>query len=240
MKIAVVDDVADELARASAAVHEYAERRKTICEISKFSSGEDFLAAVSAGKCFDIALLDIFMTGITGIEAAKEIRKSNLTMEIIFLTTSCDFALDAYSVYAANYLVKPVREEQLNAALDRIIREKPEEKQTLTLRCDGGLHSFELDSIEYFEVQSHNLYIYLSSGERFAARHTMKAIRNEIGGNTDFITTGASFLVNSAYIRSVNSLIVTMKSGRQIQIPRRSVTEVERAYLEYCRRSVVK
>ncbi len=240
MKIAVVDDVSEELLKASAALNEYAKQRKTICEVSEFSSGEDFLAAVSGGKCFDIALLDIFMTGITGIEAAKEVRKANMEMEFIFLTTSCDFALEAYSVYAAGYLVKPFTAEQLNNALDRIFREKPPGAKTLTLHCDGGLRSFELESAEYFEVQAHNLTVYLSNGEQLSVRLTMKAIREEIGDNVDFITCGASFLVNLRHICAVSKLTLTTKSGRQIQIPRRSVAALEKAYLEYCRRSVIK
>lgn len=240
MKIAVVDDIDVELKKASAFVYEYAKRRGTSCEVSEFSSGEDFLAAVSKDARFDIALLDIFMSGITGIEAAKELRKTDSETELIFLTTSCDFALEAYSVYAANYLVKPFTAEQLDAALDRIFKEKPSEKQKLTLRCGGILQSVELDKVEYFEVQSHNFYVYLSGGEQLSARLTMKAIKEEIGGSADFISCGASFLVNLKHIRAASSLTLTMKSGRKIQVPRRSVSEVEKAYLEYCRRSVVK
>lgn len=239
MKIAVVDDIEDELSAARAAVGKYAKLREMSCVTAGFSSAEEFLSAISRGEQFDAVLLDIFMTGITGIDAAREIRRTNSEMEIIFLTTSRDFALEAFSVCAANYLVKPFASEQLSAALDRIFKDKPQ-KRTFTLRCDDGLRTFELENAEFFEVQLHNLYIYLSSGERISARLTMKAVREEIGNNADFFPCGASFLVNLRHICAVSGLELTTKSGRQIQIPRRSVTEFEKAYLEYCRRSVVK
>lgn len=48
------------------------------------------------------------MPGLNGIELAKEIRSSDKAADIIFLTSSHEFAVESYTVKASNYLVKPV------------------------------------------------------------------------------------------------------------------------------------
>lgn len=54
-------------------------------------------------------LLDIVMPHLTGIETAKRIRARGETAEIMFLTTSREYALDAFSVKASDYLLKPLK-----------------------------------------------------------------------------------------------------------------------------------
>ena len=55
----------------------------------------------------DIVLLDVCMPGILGTEVAQELRKFSSSTEIIFLTTSDEFAMDAFAVKATDYLLKP-------------------------------------------------------------------------------------------------------------------------------------
>lgn len=71
MKIAVVDDIAEERGRACSLVWEYTRTSGLTAEITEFSRAEDFLAAEER---FDIALLDIFMNEMNGIDAARKVR----------------------------------------------------------------------------------------------------------------------------------------------------------------------
>lgn len=236
MKIAVVDDIAEERGRACSLVWEYTRTSGLTAEITEFSRAEDFLAAEER---FDIALLDIFMNEMNGIDAARKVREINADMELIFLTASRDFAVEAFAVNAANYLVKPFSGEQMFSALDRILGKKAPEP-TVTLRCESGLQTFELRDVEFFEVQEHNLYINLSDANRVAARLSMKQLRGEIGKNTDYIPCGASFLVNLRHIVLLNNFTLITKTGRKIPVPRRSFSEIEKAYLDHCRKAVGK
>ena len=56
---------------------------------------------------FSVAFLDIYMMGMTGIEAARELRKTDTDCLLIFTTTSTDHALEGFQVRAMHYLVKP-------------------------------------------------------------------------------------------------------------------------------------
>ena len=108
MRIAIVDD----LSADSEAL------RKLLCRWASeqgiplvpspviLESGEALLAHF-APNAFDIIFLDIYMTGITGMEAARKIREQDTHCQLIFTTTTGEYAVDSYEVGAAYYLVKP-------------------------------------------------------------------------------------------------------------------------------------
>jgi len=66
----------------------------------------------------DLIFLDIQMPGINGIEFAKTISKDTL---VIFTTAYSEYALDSYEVEAVDYLVKPVREQRFQAAVNKAL-----------------------------------------------------------------------------------------------------------------------
>ena len=61
----------------------------------------------------DVALLDIDMPGMSGIELAKKIQNKQPQIAVIFLTGYSQYALDAYDVHPTAYLLKPVKKEKL-------------------------------------------------------------------------------------------------------------------------------
>ena len=83
----------------------------------------------------DIALLDICMPGINGIEAAEAIRKTHPNSVIVFLTAYDEFeyAQKAIRVRALDYLLKPVNKDELVAVLEEGMR----------LTREGKSHRFD-------------------------------------------------------------------------------------------------
>lgn len=67
----------------------------------------------------DIVLLDIQMPGMGGLEVAAQIKQQKNSPVIIFCTAYDEYALEAFRVQALDYLLKPVRPEELNRALNR-------------------------------------------------------------------------------------------------------------------------
>ena len=68
-------------------------------------------------ECADLALLDIDMPGMNGIELAAAIREKQPKLPIVFLTGYAQYALEAYSVHPSGYLLKPVNKEKLSAEI---------------------------------------------------------------------------------------------------------------------------
>lgn len=70
----------------------------------------------------DVVLLDVRMPGISGLEAARHLAALESPPAVIFTTAYDEYALEAFETHAAGYLMKPIREEKLAAALERAQR----------------------------------------------------------------------------------------------------------------------
>lgn len=101
-------------------------------ELVQVENGREVLEMFDKEPCH-IALLDIEMPGINGLEAAEQLRKKNQECEIIFLTAFDEFhyAKKAISVRAVEYLLKPVNEEELITAIEEAVK-RIEERQIVS------------------------------------------------------------------------------------------------------------
>ena len=104
MYIAVCDDQIEELEKLTALLQAWQSDRRSDVRFQTFRSGGQLLDAARAER-FTLYLLDVLMPGMTGMDAAREIRSFDAAADIIFLTTSPGFAYESYGVRAAEYLL---------------------------------------------------------------------------------------------------------------------------------------
>ena len=89
----------------------------------------------------DVVLLDISMPGMGGMELARILQEQESSPAVIFCTAYQDQALAAFDREAVDYLVKPVRAERLEKALDkarRYLGDNSEEAEQQFLRSTVG------------------------------------------------------------------------------------------------------
>ena len=96
-------------------------RLKLSIELRGFTQYKEFLSYIAKVHA-DIVFLDICMGEHNGLEAARILRNFNQTCTVIFVTSSRDYAIDAFAVMAAHYLVKPVDLRELAAVLTAVLR----------------------------------------------------------------------------------------------------------------------
>lgn len=83
-----------------------------------YDSGERLLAAIQSGVCYDL-LLDIYMEGLDGIATARQARMLLPRVQLAFLTTAREFAVEAFDLDAVHYLLKPVEAKGLRVLFER-------------------------------------------------------------------------------------------------------------------------
>ena len=106
LHIAIVDDLETDREKLEKAVSAFFSRNADVsCDIMTHASGEELLEAFSPGT-FDLAFLDIQMEGMSGIELAKTLRALDTKLLMVFLTSSREYAFDAFPVHPFDYLVK--------------------------------------------------------------------------------------------------------------------------------------
>ena len=106
LRLAICDDLPEER-EALLALLEQAPIA-TVC--AQFASSEELLEAFRPGV-FDLLLMDIYMDGMTGVEAVRKIREMDETIPIAFTTTSTEHTLESYRLSVLKYLEKPVRQK---------------------------------------------------------------------------------------------------------------------------------
>ena len=112
LKIALVDDEQEYLDGMGKLCNSFGRSAGYPVEAVPFCSAGDFLEAFSGGS-FDLVFMDIYMEGMDGVAAALEMRKSDSGCLLVFLTSSTDFMLDAFSCHAFEYVTKPFSEKRI-------------------------------------------------------------------------------------------------------------------------------
>ena len=116
MRAICVDDERISLEEALSACGALAQ----VDEVRGFDSARGALAWLREHGA-DVALLDIHMPEMDGLQLAAEIQRLRPGMEILFLTAHPEHALDAFALHAAGYLLKPVDRERLSAEFDCVL-----------------------------------------------------------------------------------------------------------------------
>ncbi len=99
--------------------------------VGQCANGREALAAI-AELAPDLMFLDIQMPGLSGIDVVKQVPQESMPM-VVFVTAFDKFAIDAFESHALDYLLKPVDEDRLARALDRV-RAQWQQKQAAAQR----------------------------------------------------------------------------------------------------------
>lgn len=240
MNILICDDQINELENIKQIVTEYAAHSESDINIRCFANPFDMLEDIVKNGAPDIAVLDILMPGILGTELAKELQnKSDNQTDIIFLTTSSEFAVEAFSLHVNDYLTKPFEKERLTKTLDRIIQNRSK-RLFLTVMCGREIHRIDLYHVLYMESRNHNVQIYLKSGKSIKTHTPLADIKNAVSAAEGFISVGASYIVNLRCVQSVLQTELVIINGQSIPIPRRHRNDVRQNYFNFYMEEAIK
>lgn len=235
LHIAICDDMPQELERAGSMFKKYAcEHKHYEIKMEFFSAPLELLTHVAEKGGFDVLLLDIYMPGIIGTEAARELRAMGDKCQIIFLTTSRDHAVDAFSLNAVHYLVKPYSEEEFFAALDKAFNRPAQRSVSITVKSTDGIRRVELDRLVYAEASNHLQILYLSDGGTVCVRKTSSELFELLEEEPRFYKCGSTYIINMDYIVELSSKDVAFSSGARIPILSRKYMELKKLYMDYC------
>ncbi|PKO92465.1 MAG: DNA-binding response regulator [Betaproteobacteria bacterium HGW-Betaproteobacteria-1] len=110
--------IADDEAPARKRLRELLGDIEQACVVGEAKNGQEALNLAEQTQA-DVVLLDIRMPGMDGIEAALHLQKLNPPPAIIFTTAYDAYAVQAFDMNALDYLLKPIRLERLQTAIDK-------------------------------------------------------------------------------------------------------------------------
>lgn len=136
LKILVIDDEAPARNR----LRRMLENIPSVECVGEAGTAHEALELIPASKA-NVLLLDISMPGMDGMQFAQTLQDSGASPAIIFCTAWSDRAVQAFECDAVDYLVKPVRAERLQVALDkasRFLSSPSDDSEELFLRTTLG------------------------------------------------------------------------------------------------------
>lgn len=204
------------------------------------SAGELLYMIEERNYAPDLIFMDIFMPGqegasdCLGMKAAKKLRDMGNKAKLVFLTTSKEYALEAFDVDASQYLLKPVVEDKIIAVLDRFSVEAEEErKRYILLRIEGRIARVPVKDIVYCEAQGKTQCMHLADGGEYLLRMTMTELYEMLSDYQEFVRIGVAFIVNMEYIASLNAQDICLTAGEKIYLPRGAYRDLKELYFRY-------
>ncbi len=230
ISIAVCDDLEEERLQIVRHLQQYERHHDMEFAIETFGSGEAFVNALHRGR-WDIVMLDIYMAGMDGIEAARRLREKDRECILIFVTTSLEHGMVSYELQATDYLVKPVAQKDVDAALDWCLREKRERFRSIIVRSEWDETEILLRNIQYIEIKRHTAYIHTTERVIQTSRG-MNALEAEIN-SPDFLRCHRSFLVNMRYIRRIDKRDFVIENGDLVPIGSSDAAATRQKFMDW-------
>ena len=230
MYLAVCDDQADELDILTSLLDRWQYEHRTALRYRAFRSAAALLDA-AAKEPFTLYLLDVMMPGLDGLAAAREIRGFDDAADIVFLTTSPDFAYESYGVRAMDYLLKPIRAEILFPILDRISLREQKPQEGLTLKVGSALVRIPFFQLTYVEVIGKHLYFHLADGSVREVFGSLSDYEPLLLSRPEFLRVHRSYIVNLFQISELSPTGIRTFSGKALPVSRLLYAQVQKDYV---------
>ena len=189
----------------------------------------------------DAVFLDIEMPGKTGLQLAEILLDRNFKGNVVFTTAYNAHAIKAFRLSAIDYLLKPIQEDQLTEAVEKLKEEKKnrdnenrlralsenlhqERNEVLCIPSNNGFEYIPVMEIEYLEADGSYVKIYCVNNRSKTVSKNLKYFESALTDCTNFIRTHRSFLVNLDFVTNYSKSdggYLTLKRNVQIPISRK-------------------
>lgn len=228
IKIAVCDDLSEEREKICSLIHEYTENHQLTAAVDEFESGESFLS--SDISSYSLVFFDIFMDGMNGMETAKLLFSKNSRVQIVFCSTSADFAAESYDVAALHYLVKPIEKDKFFQVLDRFFYMYRDMK-TITVKAQRMDTTIYLSDILWVEAADHKCIIHTKMGD-VETRMPFSQLSAQLLPY-DFVQPIRYAVAALKEIAAIPTDSITLSDGSIIPISRGERMNIRQAFSDY-------
>ena len=222
LKIMLAEDLPSERETLARYIHRYAGDKGISVTLDVFSDGQ-FLLEEYASERADLILLDIDMKYMDGIRTAREIRKTDEHVQIVFITRMVQHALEGYEVSATDFIVKPVTYELFAGKMDRVLRraalEKEERSDRILVKTQQGQQFLTARDILYAETSGKHVRLHVTgpvpdtgSGTVRETALPLYQLEKELKP-FHFYRCHSAYLINLHYVTGYSQTDVFMSSG---------------------------
>ncbi|MCD7826746.1 MAG: LytTR family DNA-binding domain-containing protein [Clostridiaceae bacterium] len=224
IKVAICEDQKTELVLLQRIVEYLMQDRGLDYNIISYQSGEALLSDYVNHPC-DLILLDVIMPDIDGIETGRKIREIDSDVELIYCTSSRDFAIAAYEIHAMGYLLKPYQSSRIGALLDYYLQKHPQMNQNyIQVKSKRKSVIIPYKDIIYMESDNKVVYIHTTTQGSVKVYNKLDVFEQQMRDER-FLRCHQSYLINLQYVAGLvdsdfitisDDMIPIRKSGRKL------------------------
>lgn len=231
MYIAVCDDKETELTAIDKLLSAWETERNIPLRRRLFQNVVELMDAARQEK-FTLYLLDVLMPAMNGMSAAHEIRTFDSAADIVFLTSSPEFACESYRVQALDYLLKPVDKRLLFSLLDRLYHREQRPQEALTLKTSTTILRIPFSELSFVEVIGKRLYFNMADGDVREVAGSLKDYEELLLARPEFMRVHRSYIVNMLQAEEFSSSHIRTFSGKEIPVSRLLYPQLQKDYME--------
>lgn len=232
MRIAIVDDIAEERKLLRSRLEDRLHRSSIHADFFEYENGEDFLIAAKQ-QTFTVLFLDIYMNGTNGIETAKELRKFDKDSLLVFITTSTDHALEGFQVRAIHYLVKPYTADEIDLLVDEIISRIPEPDKVIQVKVSGSDVRLRLKDIVYAEHFSHMIHIHTANKNQLITRQSFGEFIAPLKKDSRFFLCSRGVIANMEHATDFDNAGFVMDDGSRVLVNHKLLKTARQTFMDF-------
>lgn len=226
-KIAICDDESTFAKYIQDTLSEILDTHQIVYQIDVYTSCEALHdLAMDSAVDYDLYFLDFFMDQTDGIEFAVELRKVNQKSSIVFIAASVEYAVRGYDVNALDYLIKPIRRDDLERV---VVKDFTRHYLILPIYKRRSTVLVRVTEVVYIESRNRNIILYLNNGKEIRYYGSIQQMLCKLSRGI-FLRSHQSYIINLNFIREIKYNCAVMDDGRSVPISRKYLEEI-REYL---------
>lgn len=231
MTIAILDDDLNEINKIQDLIFNI----QGDYRVEHFQSGRALIEAINQGETFDLLLCDIFMEEENGMDTAREVRRISPQTGIAFITCSREHAVDAFSMDALHYVVKPVQQEDIIEVFQRMER-KTDPRHILAILINRTMNILYQDEIIRVESHGHNTVISCANNSVYSIRKPFYELNKML--DDSFIQIKKGLTLNMHHIIRMTFRECVTRDGFTYLLRRDQAKEIRERYFAFVRQEL--
>ncbi len=180
----------------------------------------------------DILIMDINLKDGNGIDTVKRLQERHPKMKVIYLTGIINYATAIFETNPAYFLVKPINENHLSSAIEKVSREIEFDKSdSIVIKANGSEIILYRRDILYVESQGRKLILYMIDGTRHEIYEKMDVIQEHLG--RAFVRSHKSFLIHMKYIVERTNKEFFLTDGKVLPISKSNLKDAKIRFISY-------
>ena len=231
LNVCIVEDSKVDADVMKTVLKNYFEDKHFNYSIKTYNTGVEFFDDYKDGDiCPTTLFIRIVLPNSNGLDICKKMRADGFKGDIIFVTDNKEYAIDAFSVDARGYILKPYSPKHVFEVLDRVTSFSS--LQTIAIKLGRQFIKVPIFGIMYVESNAHDCIFHCRQDTVYTSRCKLDDVETDIN-NSKFIRCHKSYLVNMNYVQSISPNEFIMSDGSAIPISKKDAKTVSDIYAHF-------